>query len=130
VRENHSWSVFCPRPVPVIWLVLAGLPACCSHHIVLARWPSGDPGGDGPLQLCSAGKSACAADGTQDTSRFNLSNTTRLALPDCPFGIRRIVILDAESQDAYADVECAARPPTAPSPGGRLPTTVPGGGAQ
>jgi hypothetical protein len=95
--------------------------------VVLARAPNADPGGEGPLQLCSANQPACVTDGTQDTSRFNATGATQLGLPNCEFGIRRILIMNAGSSDAYADVECAARPQSAPL-GGGLPTTAPGGG--
>jgi hypothetical protein len=82
------------------------------------------------LQRCNPDQSACAVDTTQDTSRFNLADTTRFALPDCPFGIRRIAVVHAAFHAAFADVECAARPQPPPAADGGLPVTGIGGGTR
>jgi hypothetical protein len=103
------------------------LAACaCGANVVLQQPPSVDPGALGPMQRCEPA-GPCRTDPVQDGSRFNAANTTFLNLPNCQFGIEKILVQNSGSSDAVAIVQCAA-PPQAPlSVDGGMPTMAPGG---
>jgi hypothetical protein len=122
-----------PTPFqPPTWALClaAAFLAGCAENVVLRRAPGVDPGALRALQRCDPGEVPCAPDPNPDTSRFNLSHTTYLSLPDCPYGIERIAVLNVGSSSAFADVQCAAPPQASPPAGGGLPTTTVGGGTR
>ncbi len=76
----------------------------------------------GDLQRCDPGQTPCAPDKTYNTSVFNSSNTTYLAMPKCSFGINRLMLQNSGSGSAVAIVECAAEGQAAALPDGGMPT--------
>ncbi|MGO9838295.1 MAG: hypothetical protein ACLP1X_29295 [Polyangiaceae bacterium] len=111
------------------WLVAAtSLLSACPANVVLQIPPSADPGALGAMQRCEAPQKPCVTDPVQDGSRFNASNTAFLNLPNCQFGIEKLLVQNSGSSDAVAIVQCAAPPPAPLSADGGIPTMAPGGG--
>jgi hypothetical protein len=106
--------------LPVVAAV--ALLSACTANVVLNRRPGAETGVEGTLQRCAAGEKVCTSDPNQDTSRFNAEHTAFFSLPDCPFGIARILVQNSGSSDAVAIVQCAARPQAPPSSDGGIPT--------
>jgi hypothetical protein len=90
------------------WWAAAVMLAGCASHVVLERLPVDQTGRLGPLQNCPVGQGACVASPNQDESVFRLSGSTYFALPQCPHGIDRLVIEDADSSEPTVLVQCAA----------------------
>lgn len=80
------------------------------------------------MQRCEAPQKPCAIDPVQDSSRFNAAHTAFLTLPNCQFGIEKLLVQNSGSSDAVAIVQCAAPPQAPPSADGGIPTMAPGGG--
>ncbi len=77
----------------------------CAHHVLLVEPSSPGPRGS---YVCTAA-SGCRADPATDESRFNQSGTSRITLPaECGNRIHRILIQNANSDQATAIVECSA----------------------
>lgn len=108
--------------------IYALLVGACTSNVVLRRPPAFDTGPLGVFQRCSAGESACANDPVYDSSRLNASHTRFFQLPDCPYGIHDIAVLNSGSVDAQVLIRCAAPPPVSIAAGGELPVTAAGGG--
>jgi hypothetical protein len=104
------------------------LVSACAANVVLQQPPSADPGALGPLQRCEAPQKSCATASVQDGSLFNAANTALLNLPNCQFGIEKLLVQNAGSSDAVAIVQCAAPPQAPASADGGIPTMAPGGG--
>jgi hypothetical protein len=102
--------------------------SACAANVVLQRPPSADPGALGPMQRCEAPQKACATDPVQDSSRFNAAHTTLLSLPNCQFGIEKLLVQNSGASDAVAIVQCAAPPQAALPADAGIPTMAPGGG--
>jgi hypothetical protein len=95
----------------------------------MRRPPVLDTGPLGPFQRCPTGETSCQSDEKYDSSRLNASHTRFFQLPNCPYGIHDIAVLDSGSDDAEVLVRCAAPPPVA-EPGGGLPVTAASGGTR
>ncbi len=108
----------------------------CSKNIVIRRSPGASTGVMGPHQRCERDERPCKPDGAFDTSRFNHSGTTYFAMPECRYGIDRILVENSDSSDAVVIAECAGPPqattgtPTSTTtvPTSGIPTTMPDGG--
>ena len=89
----------------------AVLASACAHHIVLRRPPERDTGAMGVFQRCLAGQARCEDDEIYDGSRLSQSNTTFFSLPDCPFGIKELLIEGAGGSNPLVIARCAAPSP-------------------
>jgi hypothetical protein len=94
----------------------------CASHFVMSRTPGAYDGTLGPMKRCPVGQGPCTDDPSYDSSKFNPSNASLYALPNCPFGIQALVVPEPGSSDAL--VQCAAPPQQAPrQPDGGIPIT-------